>query len=319
MSGHLLEARGLTKRYFARVGLRREPLLAVDGVSLHVDAGETLGLVGESGCGKSTLGRALLRLEAPTAGEVFFDGRRVDRESMRSLRREMQMVFQDAGAALDPRLTLGESVGEGLDIHRLCKTRAERRECVAALMERVGLEPSWMERYPHELSGGQRQRAGIARALAVGPRLLVCDEPVSALDVSAQAQVLELLCGLQSELGLSCLFIAHDLAAIRQVSHRVAVMYWGRIVETGPAGEVLKHPLHPYTRALIESAPVPDPRRARARQAQDVRGEPPSAPRPPEGCAYLPRCPRATGACARGQPELRGESGHLAACRLLDD
>ena len=316
MSGHLLEARRLTKRYFARVGLRREPLLAVDGVSLHVDAGETLGLVGESGCGKSTLGRALLRLEAPTAGEVFFDGRRVDRESMRSLRREMQMVFQDAGAALDPRLTLGESVAEGLDIHRLCKTRAERRERVAALMERVGLEPSWMERYPHELSGGQRQRAGIARALAVEPRFLVCDEPVSALDVSARAQVLELLMSLQRDLGLGCLFIAHDLAAVRQLSDRLAVMYLGRVVETGPAEEVLSRPLHPYTRMLIASAPVPDPR-ARARALADVRGEAPSALDAPVGCPFAPRCPRKADVCAHSRPELRGAGGHLAACHRL--
>ena len=314
MSGHLLEARGLTKRYFARVGLRREPLLAVDGVSLHVDAGETLGLVGESGCGKSTLGRALLRLEAPTAGEVFFDGRRVDRESMRSLRREMQMVFQDAGAALDPRLILGESVGEGLDIHRLCKTRAERRERVAALMERVGLEPSWMERYPHELSGGQRQRAGIARALAVEPRLLICDEPVSALDVSAQAQTLGLLAELQRELELAYLFIAHDLAAVRQLSHRVAVMYLGRIVEVGPAEDVLSRPLHPYTRMLIEAAPIPDPEKAKARALRDVRGEPPSALDAPVGCPFAPRCPRKADACAHSRPELRGASGHFAAC-----
>ena len=316
MSGHLLEAEGLVKRYTARVGWKKRPLLAVDGVSLRVDAGETLGLVGESGCGKSTLGRLLLHLEAPSAGEVFFDGRRVDKESVRALRRSMQMVFQDASAALDPRLTILESVAEGLDIHRLCKTRAERRERVAALLERVGLEPAWMERFPHELSGGQRQRVGIARALAVEPRFLVCDEPVSALDVSARAQVLELLMSLQRDLGLGCLFIAHDLAAVRQLSDRLAVMYLGRVVETGPAEEVLSRPLHPYTRMLIASAPVPDPR-ARARALADVRGEAPSALDAPVGCPFAPRCPRKADVCAHSRPELRGAGGHLAACHRL--
>lgn len=317
MSGHLLEAEGLVKRYTARVGWKKRPLLAVDGVSLHVDAGETLGLAGESGCGKSTLGRLLLHLEAPSAGEVFFDGQRVDKESVRALRRSMQMVFQDANAALDPRLTILESVAEGLDIHRLCKTRAERRERVAALMERVGLEPAWMERFPHELSGGQRQRVGIARALAVEPRFLVCDEPVSALDVSARAQVLELLASLQRDLGLGCLFIAHDLAAVRQLSDRLAVMYLGRVVETGPAEEVLSRPLHPYTRMLIASAPVPDPRAAKARALSGVRGEPPSALDAPVGCPFAPRCPRKADACAHSRPELRGASGHFAACHRL--
>lgn len=316
MSGHLLEAEGLVKRYTARVGWIKRPLLAVDGVSLHVDAGETLGLVGESGCGKSTLGRLLLHLEAPSAGEVFFDGQRVDKESVRALRRSMQMVFQDANAALDPRLTILESVAEGLDIHRLCRTRAERRERVAALMERVGLEPAWMERFPHELSGGQRQRVGIARALAVEPRFLVCDEPVSALDVSARAQVLELLASLQRDLGLGCLFIAHDLAAVRQLSDRLAVMYLGRVVETGPAEDVLASPLHPYTRMLIASAPVPDPR-ARARALADVRGEAPSALDAPVGCPFAPRCPRKADVCAHSRPELRGAGGHLAACHRL--
>ena len=317
MSGHLLEAEGLVKRYTARVGWKKRPLLAVDGVSLHVDAGETLGLVGESGCGKSTLGRLLLHLEAPSAGEVFFDGQRVDKESVRALRRSMQMVFQDASAALDPRLTILESVAEGLDIHRLCKTRAERRERVAALLERVGLEPAWMERFPHELSGGQRQRVGIARALAVEPRFLVCDEPVSALDVSARAQVLELLASLQRDLGLGCLFIAHDLAAVRQLSDRLAVMYLGRVVETGPAEEVLSRPLHPYTRMLIASAPVPDPRAAKARALSGVRGEAPSALDAPVGCPFAPRCPRKADVCAHSRPELRGAGGHLAACHRL--
>ena len=317
MSGHLLEAEGLVKRYTARVGWKKRPLLAVDGVSLHVDAGETLGLAGESGCGKSTLGRLLLHLEAPSAGEIFFDGQRVDKESVRALRRSMQMVFQDANAALDPRLTILESVAEGLDIHRLCKTRAERRERVAALLERVGLEPAWMERFPHELSGGQRQRIGIARALAVEPRFLVCDEPVSALDVSARAQVLELLMSLQRDLGLGCLFIAHDLAAVRQLSDRLAVMYLGRVVETGPAEEVLSRPLHPYTRMLIASAPVPDPRTAKARALSGVRGEAPSALDAPIGCPFAPRCPRKADACAHSRPELRGASGHFAACHRL--
>ena len=315
MSGHLLEARGLTKRYDVRVGWKKRALVAVDGVSLHVDAGETLGLVGESGCGKSTLGRMLLRLETPTAGDVYFDGQRLDGASIRPLRREMQMVFQEANAAFDPRLTIGESVGEGLGIHHLSRTRAERRDRVAALLARVGLEPACMGRYPHALSGGQLQRAGIARALAVGPRFLVCDEAVSALDVSAQAQVLALLRTLQEELGLAYLFIAHDLAAVRQLAGRIAVMYLGRIVETGPAEDVLRHPLHPYTRMLIEAAPIPDPQRARMRVLRDVRGEPPSPLDALPGCAYAPRCPWRTDACARGRPGLRGGTdGHAAAC-----
>ena len=228
------------------------------------------------------------------------------------------MVFQDANAALDPRLTILESVAEGLDIHRLCKTRAERRERVAALLERVGLDPAWMERFPHELSGGQRQRVGIARALAVEPRFLVCDEPVSALDVSVRAQVLELLADLQCGLGLGCLFIAHDLAAVRQLSDRLAVMYLGRVVETGPAEDVLASPLHPYTRMLIEAAPIPDPRRARARTMEGVRGEPPSPLDAPRGCAYAPRCPRRTPLCAQERPEPGDEAaGHRAACHHL--
>lgn len=313
MSAHLLEVRGLTKVYRARG--RREPLRAVDGVSLYVDAGETLGLVGESGCGKSTLGRAILRLDAPTAGEVYFDGRRVDEKSIRALRRGMQMVFQNPAAALDPRLTAGASIAEGLEIHRIGKSRAARRARVAELMELAGLDAELARRYPHELSGGQIQRAGIARALAVEPRFLICDEPVSALDVSAQAQILNTLLDLQKRLGLACLFIAHDLAVVRQMSRRIAVMYLGRIVESGAADDIVHAPRHPYTRALLEAAPAADPRAAQARAGRAPEGEAAFAPEDFAGCPFFPRCRFATAQCARERPALRGEAdGHAVAC-----
>ena len=313
MSAHLLEVRGLTKVY--RVRGRREPLHAVDGVSLYVDAGETLGLVGESGCGKSTLGRAILRLDAPTAGEVYFDGKRVDADSIHALRRGMQMVFQNPFTALDPRMTIGESIAEGLEIHRIGKNRAARRARVAELMEMAGLDAGLASRYPHELSGGQRQRAGIARALAVEPRFLICDEPVSALDVSAQAQILNTLLDLQERLGLACLFIAHDLAAVRQVSHRIAVMYLGRIVESGPADDIVHAPRHPYTRALLDAAPVADPQAAKARARHAPEGEAAFAPEGFASCPFCPRCRFATEQCARERPTLCGaEGGRLVAC-----
>ncbi len=322
----LVEVRDLRKRYPVRGGLfggARTWVRAVEGVSLAIQPGETLGLVGESGCGKSTLGRLMLRLIEPSSGEVLFTGRSLlglGGRELRALRREMQIVFQDPYGSLNPRMRIGRIVREGLDIHRL-GTRAERRVRVRELLELVGLPPEAAVRYPHEFSGGQRQRIGIARALAVGPRFVVADEAVSALDVSIQAQVLNLLADLQQRLGLTMLFIAHDLRIIEHVSDRVAVMYLGRIVELAPRDVIYRNPRHPYTRALLAAVPVPDPRlrSARMRQATMVMGgEVPSPVRPPPGCAFHPRCPYAEEVCRSVTPSLvTGRGGHAVACHVF--
>ena len=309
----LLEVKNL-KKYFKIA--HNAYLKAVDNVSFSIEKGETLGLVGESGCGKSTLGRTIIGLYPPTEGSILFEGKETAHLTEKQrvpLTKEMQIIYQDPYACLDPRMTVADIIAEGLDIHGMSRG-AERRKRIFELLELVGMNAEHANRFPHEFSGGQRQRIGIARALAVEPRLLICDEAVSALDVSAQAQTLGLLAGLQRELGLAYLFIAHDLAAVRQLSHRVAVMYLGRIVEVGPAEDVLSRPLHPYTRMLIEAAPIPDPEKAKARALRDVRGEPPSPLDAPPGCAYAPRCPLKTDVCGRERPELRGEDGHRAAC-----
>ena len=291
---------------------------AVDGVSLYIRRGETLGLVGESGCGKSTLGRTLIRLVEPTLGRVVFDGKDITRMppgELRALRRRMQIVFQDPYSSLNPRMTVREIVGEGIAIHRLAKTRREADDKVAAVLARVGLGPELLGRYPHEFSGGQRQRMGIGRALAVEPDFIVCDEPVSALDVSVQAQVLNLLESLQDDLGTSLLFISHDLRVVEYISHRVAVMYLGRIVEAGPSADVAARRLHPYTRALFSAVPSLDPE---GTPRLVLQGEPPSAVEPPAGCAFHPRCPRAEkGKCDVEIPnlvELVPGSHHRVAC-----
>jgi oligopeptide/dipeptide ABC transporter ATP-binding protein len=296
---------------------------AVDGVSLKVRQGETMGLVGESGCGKSTLGRLMLRLLEPTFGRIVFDGSditlRTQRE-LRPLRRRMQIIFQDPYSSLNPRMTVREIVGEALRIHKLVKTRAEEHQRIAALLERVGLRADVMDRYPHEFSGGQRQRVGIARALAVEPDFIVCDEPVSALDVSIQAQIVNLLMDLQDSLGVAYLFVSHDLKLVRHVSHRVAVMYLGRIVEQAEVGELYARPRHPYTVALLASAPQPDPSRKRVRLV--LQGDVPSPIDPPPGCPFHPRCARAVeGTCNVDVPHLEdvasGEPGapeHRVAC-----
>jgi oligopeptide/dipeptide ABC transporter ATP-binding protein len=313
----LLVVDNLVKHYPGHGLLGREkPVRAVDGVSFELERGETLALVGESGSGKSSVGRTILRLTEPTSGRVSFEDQDVfslGRAPLRMLRRRMQIIFQDPSGALDPRMRIGTAIAEGLEIHRLAtKTEIPRR--VAALMEEVGLDPAWADRFPHELSGGQRQRVGIARALAVEPVFIVCDEPVSALDVSVQAQVVNLLADLQQRRGLSYLFIAHDLAVVRQLAHRVAVMYLGRIVEYGPAETLLEAPRHPYTQALISAVPeaVPGNREARIILA----GEPPSPSDPPPGCRFHPRCfhPLKDARCRSEEPLLRPVGGTIAAC-----
>jgi oligopeptide/dipeptide ABC transporter ATP-binding protein len=314
----LLEVRDLVKRY-ATGGLARGPravVHAVNGVSFDLAAGETLGLVGESGSGKSTVGRTILRLTPATAGTVRFDGVDVfaaGAAELRGLRRRMQLVFQDPYSSLNPRMTAGAAVAEGLEIHRLL-ARREIPARVAGLFEEVGLDPAHTARYPHELSGGQRQRVGIARALAVGPAFLVCDEPVSALDVSVQAQVLNLLGELQRRRRLAFLFIAHDLAVVRQLAHRVAVMYFGRIVELGTTEQVVRRPLHPYTAALLSAVPEPDPASRRRRIV--LSGEPPRPTAPPPGCPFASRCfhPKKDDRCRSELPPLRVLGDALVAC-----
>lgn len=316
----LLETRGLAKHFPGGAGLRRQRQVvrAVDGVDVCVHTGETLGVVGESGCGKSTLARLLVHLERPTAGTVWFDGTDLTTlrgTALRRHRRDLQLVFQDPIGSLNPRMSVGRIVGEGLGIHGL-GTGAERREAVRALLARVGLHADMLERYPHELSGGQRQRVGIARALAVRPRLIVADEPVSALDVSVQAQIINLLQDLQEELRLTMVFIAHDLRVVEHISHRVAVMYFGRIVELSDRASLYRHPRHPYTRALLSAVPVPDPTARRERM--HVRGDVPSPVAPPPGCAFHPRCPYAEPRCRVEQPLLTaGPDGHAVACHIL--
>jgi oligopeptide/dipeptide ABC transporter ATP-binding protein len=315
-----LVARQLTKEFrvrgrrFARTRL----LHAVEDVSLSLSAGETLGLVGESGCGKSTLGRLLLRLIEPSYGHIHFDGKNISQLShreLRPLRRRMQMVFQDPYSSLNPRMSVLRTVGEPLVVHDLVKHAEQMRERVLTLLERVGLPPDAVDRLPHEFSGGQRQRIGIARALASGPSFVVCDEPTSALDVSVQAQIINLLIDLQEQDSLAYLFISHDLNVVQAVSHRVAVMYLGRLVELAPTGQLFASSRHPYTRALLSAAPLPDPTRRRLRLV--VEGEPPSPIDPPSGCAFHPRCPRALpGRCDRDTPRLRAGSdpSHFVAC-----
>lgn len=315
-TGNLVEVRNLKMYFPVRTGtFGMKPLKAVDGVSFHIGAGETLGLVGESGCGKTTVGRTLLRLYKPTGGEFIFDGEKVTDKNIHSYRKRMQMVFQDPYSSLNPRMIVEDIIGEPLDVHHLYHSRKERHERVLHLMELVGLNAEHATRYAHEFSGGQRQRIGIARALAVKPDFIVCDEPVSALDVSIQAQVINMFEELQEKLGVAYLFIAHDLLVVHHISKRIAVMYLGKIVEIADADELNTHPIHPYTLSLLSAVPVPDPVTARASKRIILEGDVPSPLHMPSGCPFRTRCRYATEQCARECPELtdRG-NGHMVAC-----
>jgi oligopeptide transport system ATP-binding protein len=314
----LLEVRDLVKHFQAGRGLVR----AVDGVSFSIERGETLGLVGESGCGKTTTGRCILQLERATSGSIRFEGRELttlDQGELRSVRRKMQVIFQDPYSSLNPRMTVGQIIAEPLAVHGIVTSAAARAARVKDLLGRVGLLPQHARRYPHEMSGGQRQRVGIARALAMEPSLIICDEPVSALDVSIQAQIINLLEDLQAEFGLTYLFIAHDLAVVRHISDRVAVMYLGKIAEMADRKTVYDNPRHPYTRALLSAVPIPDPDLEMQRARIVLGGEPPSPINPPPGCVFHPRCPIGIERCRHEVPVLRELTpGHAAACHLAE-
>ena len=314
MSDTILEVRGLKKYFSTPKGM----LQAVDDVSFTVERGKTLGIVGESGCGKSTTGRSILRLIEPTAGEVYFEGRNIaklNKEEMRKLRKDMQIIFQDPFSSVDPRMSVGEIIAEPIRINGLIKDSAELEKRIAELMDIVGLAPRLINSYPHELDGGRRQRIGIARALALNPKFIVCDEPVSALDVSIQAQVVNMFEDLQEKLGVAYLFIAHDLLIVRHISDRIAVMYLGKIVEIADADELSDHPQHPYTTSLLSAVPIPDPKITRQRKRIILEGDVPSPMNMPTGCAFRSRCRYATEKCAKECPKLEDRgNGHFVAC-----
>lgn len=315
-SGYLVEVEDLKEHFTIRTGFMKTTLLkAVDGVSFQIKPGETLGLVGESGCGKTTVGRTLLHLYKPTGGRILFNGNEVNSSNIKTYRRKMQMVFQDPYSSLDPRMTVEDIIGEPLDVHKLYSSKGERRDTILELMSLVGLNAEHATRYVHEFSGGQRQRIGIARALAVRPEFIVCDEPVSALDVSIQAQVVNMFEDLQEKLNVAYLFIAHDLLIVHHISDRIAVMYLGRMVEMAEADELMDHPIHPYTLSLLSAVPVPDPETARKQKRIILEGDVPSPLKMPSGCAFRTRCRYATERCAGEIPPLtdRG-NGHMVAC-----
>ncbi|MCI8926733.1 MAG: ABC transporter ATP-binding protein [Lachnospiraceae bacterium] len=326
MSENLIQIEHL-KQYFPAggYGKKKKYIRAVDDVSFTISRGETLGLVGESGCGKTTTGRTLLRLYEPTGGrfeydgEVIFDVEKKTYADMLPYRKKMQIVFQDPYASLDPRMTVGDIVGEAIDVHKMAANKQERYEIIIEMLRRVGLNSEHANRYPHEFSGGQRQRVGIARALAVRPEFIVCDEPISALDVSIQAQVINMFEDLQEQMGLTYLFIAHDLSAVKHISNRIGVMYLGKMVELADSYELITRPLHPYTRSLISAIPIADPRAARESRRIVLEGDVPSPLNPPSGCRFRTRCPHATEQCTREVPQWREvEKGHFAACHHID-
>ena len=315
MSEYLVEVEHLKQYFQVRSGFKNMTLKAVDDVSFCIKPGETLGLVGESGCGKTTVGRSLLHLYDPIGGTVRFEGEEVTKKNIQRMRAKMQMVFQDPYSSLDPRMTAEDIIGEPLDVHHLCANRKERREKVISLMELVGLNSEHATRYAHEFSGGQRQRIGIARALAVDPKFIVCDEPVSALDVSIQAQVINMFEDLQNQLGVAYLFIAHDLLVVQHISNRIAVMYLGHVVELADANELMSDPKHPYTQSLLSAVPIPDPKTARKKNRIVLEGDVPSPLNMPSGCPFRTRCRYATEQCAMERPELTDRGGgHMVAC-----
>ena len=312
----LLEVKNLKKYYPVRTGfIKKTELKAVDDVSFFIRKGETLGIVGESGCGKTTLGRTVLRLEEPTSGDIIYEGESIIGKNMKEYRKKMQIVFQDPYASLDPRKTVSDIIGEAMDIQKLCKTKEERRDKILELMKLVGLNAEFYNRFPHEFSGGQRQRIGIARALAVNPGFIICDEPVSALDVSIQAQIINMLEELQETRKLTYLFIAHDLAIVKHISTRIGVMYLGHMVELAESAELYRNPIHPFTEMLLSAIPIADPDLSAARKRIKLEGEVPSPLNPPSGCPFRTRCPKAGKACAESMPALREITpGHFAAC-----
>ena len=317
----LIEIQDLKQHFKIKGGLfgrNIQTVKAVDGVSFTINKGETFGLVGESGSGKTTLGRTLLHLYKPTSGKIFFNGEEVNENNYRQYAKRMQIIFQDPYASLNPRMTVEDIIGEALDVHKLYSTKNERREKVINLLKLVGLNAEQAQRYPHEFSGGQRQRIGIARALAVDPEFIVCDEPVSALDVSIQAQIINMLYDMQQDMKLTYLFIAHDLAVVRQISKRIAVMYLGNIVELTDSESLYTKSLHPYTQSLISAIPISEPSVAKTKQRIILSGEIPSPINPPSGCKFRTRCPKAEAICAEKAPEFREvESGHYCACHLV--
>ena len=318
----LIEVKGLKKYFDINVGIfKTKPLKAVDDVSLSIKRGETLGLVGESGCGKTTVGRAILNLYKPTAGEIFYMGNPVkSKADIREFRKKATMVFQDPYSSLNPRMTVSDIIGEPLDVHKLYKSKKEREDRILELMGYVGLNSEHASRYAHEFSGGQRQRIGIARSLAVNPDFIVCDEPVSALDVSIQAQVINMFSELQQKLGLTYLFIAHDLLVVHHISDRIGVMYLGRLIELADASEIYNNPLHPYSKALLSSVPIPDPKTARANKRIILSGDIPSPLNAPSGCPFRTRCPYATEICSESMPDFKEVSkGHFVACHRTDE
>ena len=315
----LLEVKNLKKYFDISTGaFTSKPLKAVDDVSFYIKRGETLGLVGESGCGKTTAGRTILNLYKPTSGEIIFNGKKIkSRSDLKEYRTKATMVFQDPYSSLDPRMTVSDLIGEPLDVHKIYKTREERNERINELIKLVGLSSEHASRYAHEFSGGQRQRIGIARALAVNPEFIVCDEPVSALDVSIQAQIINMFQDLQEKLGLTYLFIAHDLLVVKHISNRIAVMYLGKLVELAGADEIYDNPIHPYTASLLSAVPVPDPKIARASKRIVLQGDIPSPLIAPSGCPFRTRCPYATAACAESMPALTDRGGeHFVACHI---